>query len=114
MVYVAHDLATHAELVDRMAIMYAGKIMEIGTVDDIFLDPLHPYTRLLVASVPSPGKKEIKGIPGVAPSPLNWPPGCRFHTRCPFATEKCKVEEPRLVEVSKGRYVACHLYGGSP
>ena len=111
-IYVAHDLATHAELVDRMAIMYAGKVMEVGSVYDIFLDPLHPYTRALIESVPSPGKRRIRGIPGVAPSPLNWPPGCRFHTRCPLAMPVCREVEPELREVGKGRYVACHLYGG--
>ena len=107
-IFVAHDLAAHAELVDRLMVMYAGKIMEIGSVYDVFLDPLHPYTRLLVAAVPSLKKKSVKGIPGLAPSPLNWPSGCRFHPRCPYAMPICSKEEPQLKKVGNGRYVACH------
>ena len=108
-VFVAHDLAAHAEIDDRMAIMYAGKIVELGTVYDIFEDPIHPYTKLLVASIPSVKKKVVKGIPGLSPSPLNWPPGCRFHPRCPYAMPRCSREEPELTEISTGRFVACHL-----
>jgi peptide/nickel transport system ATP-binding protein len=113
LIYVSHDLATHAELVDRMAVMYAGKVVEVGGVDDLFLDPLHPYVQLLIDSVPRPGKKTIKGIPGIAPSPLNWPPGCRFHPRCPKAIPICSEIEPQPVNIGKGRIVACHLYGGA-
>lgn len=109
-IFVAHDLAAHAEIVDRLSIMYAGKIMEIGSVYDIFLDPLHPYTKLLVASTPSIEKKTVNGIPGLAPSPLNWPQGCRFHPRCPYAMSTCGKEKPPFKEVVKGRYVACHLF----
>ena len=108
-IFVAHDMAVHAEIVDRLAIMYAGKIMEIGSVYDVFTDPLHPYTQ--IRSIPSLGKKRIKGIPGLAPSPLNWPLGCRFHPRCPFAKSICKEEEPNLQEVKPKHYVACHLLG---
>ena len=110
-IMVSHDLAAHAQVADRMAIMYAGKMVEFGSVYDIFEKPLHPYTKALIASIPYPGKKYVKGIPGLAPSPLNWPQGCRFHPRCPYATEKCKKVEPSMEEVQPGRFVACHLYG---
>jgi peptide/nickel transport system ATP-binding protein len=113
LIYVSHDLATHAELVDRMAVMYAGKVVEVGNVEEVFLKPLHPYVQLLIDSVPKPGKKVVKGIPGVAPSPLNWPPGCRFHPRCPKAMPICSQVEPELTDVGGGRAVACHLYGGA-
>ena len=108
-IFVAHDLAAHAEIVDRLVIMYAGKIAEIGSVYDVFEDPLHPYSKLLVAAIPSIEKEVVEGIPGLAPSPLNWPPGCRFHPRCPYAMPICSEEEPPLKEVRQGRYAACHL-----
>ncbi len=111
-IMVAHDMAAHAELVDRLIVMYAGKIVEIGNIEDIFQDPLHPYVKGLIESIPAIGKKELKGIPGLHPSPLNPPPGCRFHPRCPFARDICKKEEPPLIHVGSGRYVACHLYRG--
>jgi len=113
LIYVSHDLATHAELVDRMAVMYAGKVVEVGGVDDLFLDPMHPYVQLLIESVPRPGKKVIRGIPGIAPSPLNWPSGCRFHPRCPKAMPICSKIEPQPVNIGGGRIVSCHLYGGA-
>ncbi len=112
LIFVSHDMAAHAQLVDRMAIMYAGKIVEIGETDHIFHDPVHPYTKLLVSSIPTLEKKKIKGIPGVAPSPLNWPSGCRFHTRCPWATDICSKIEPPMMKMTDNRYVACHLYNG--
>ena len=111
-IFVAHDMAVHAEVDERIAIMYAGKLVEIGDIYKIFEDPLHPYTRGLIESIPSIKEKRIiKGIPGIAPSPLNWPPGCRFHPRCPHANEMCKSKIPELREVEQGRFVACHLYG---
>jgi peptide/nickel transport system ATP-binding protein len=109
--FVAHDMAVHAELVDRLAIMYAGLIMEIGPVIDVFKDPLNPYTKLLIDAIPSITKKKIKGIPGISPSLFNWPEGCRFHPRCPFAKDLCKTELPKLRNVGKDRFVACHLVG---
>jgi len=110
-IVVSHDMAAHAQIGDRIAIMYAGKIVEIGSIYDIFEDPLHPYTKGLISAIPAIGKKYIKYIPGLAPSPLNWPPGCRFHPRCPHATDICSKIEPPIREISSGRYVACHLYG---
>jgi len=111
-VYVSHDMAVHAELADRMGIMYAGVMMEIGTTNQIFKDPLHPYTQGLIHSIPDISKPRIRveGIPGMAPSPLSWPAGCRFHPRCQFAKDVCKREEPRLLDARPGRPVACHMY----
>jgi peptide/nickel transport system ATP-binding protein len=111
-VYVSHDMAVHAELADRMGIMYAGVMMEVGPTIQIFKDPLHPYTQGLIRSIPdiSKARVRVEGIPGMAPSPLSWPQGCRFHPRCPFAKDVCKRVEPRLVEVKPGRSVACHMY----
>ncbi len=109
-IFVAHDLAAHAEIVDRLVIMYAGEIAEIGSVYDVFEDPLHPYSKLLVAAIPSIEKDVVEGIPGLAPSPLNWPTGCRFHPRCPYAMPICSEEDPSLKEMKQGRHVACHLY----
>ncbi|MHB8629059.1 MAG: ABC transporter ATP-binding protein [Aggregatilineales bacterium] len=113
--FVSHDLAVHAELVDRIAIMYAGKIVEVGSVGEIFKHPLHPYSQRLIASVPTLGGPRVRQqeILGQAPDRLNWPTGCRFHPRCPFAMEKCKQIEPHLDELGPGHWVACHLYDGS-
>jgi peptide/nickel transport system ATP-binding protein len=121
-VYVSHDMAVHAELADRMGIMYAGAMMEIGTTTQIFKNPLHPYTQGLIRSIPDISKPRVRveGIPGLAPSPLRWPTGCRFHPRCPFAKEICRAVEPKLMPVqphhvgngqsTQGRQVACHIY----
>jgi len=111
-VMVAHDMACHAEICDRICIMYAGKILEVGSTFDIFSDPLHPYTKGLLSAVPSLEKKDLKGIPGLAPSPLEWPSGCRFHPRCSYRMKICEEQEPVLKEVLPGRSVACFLYGG--
>jgi len=109
-VMVSHDMAAHAQISDRIAIMYAGKIVEIGSIYDVFEKPLHPYTRCLISAIPAIGKKYIKGIPGMPPSPLKWPKGCRFHPRCPNAKDMCSKVEPSMREVTPERYVACHLY----
>lgn len=110
---VSHDMPVHAQLCDRLVIMYAAKVIEIGPTVDIFHDALHPYSKALIATIPAITKerRQLMGIPGVAPSPLEWPPGCRFHPRCPHALERCSHQEPDLLEVAAGRYVACHLYG---
>ncbi len=115
LVFITHDLTTMFELVDRIAVMYAGRIVEIGPTDEIVEDPLHPYTELLVRAVPRIGvgeKGRFEYIPGSPPNLLEPPPGCRFHPRCPKRFEPCDKEEPQLVEVEKGRFVACHLYRG--
>jgi peptide/nickel transport system ATP-binding protein len=110
--FVSHDLAVHAELVDRIAIMYAGKIVEVGAVGEIFKNPLHPYSQRLLASIRTLGGPRVRqqGILGQAPDRLNWPTGCRFHPRCPFVMEKCKEIEPPLDELRPGHTAACHLY----
>jgi peptide/nickel transport system ATP-binding protein len=116
-VYVSHDMAVHAELADRMGIMYAGEVVEVSDTLDVFKRPLHPYTQGLIKSIPRIGgpRERLEGIPGLAPSPLNWPSGCKFHPRCPFAMDICKQQAPRLREVERGRLVSCHLYNeGAP
>ncbi len=111
-ILITHDMAVHAELVDRLAIMYAGKMVEIGSVDRVFGEPLHPYARALIDAIPSiRGDKELRGLPGFPPDLRNPPPGCRFAPRCPYRMEVCGRVEPRLVRVDD-RLVACHMYGG--
>ncbi len=110
--YQTHDLAVVDYMSDYVAVMYLGQIMEMGTKEDIFNSTSHPYTILLMNSipVPEPRRKNKKMIPkGEIPSPITPPPGCRFHTRCPYAKEICKKEEPRFVEISKGHFVKCHF-----
>jgi oligopeptide/dipeptide ABC transporter ATP-binding protein len=111
-IVVTHDMPVHAQLADRLVVMYAGKVMEIGTTEDLFYDPLHPYSQGLIATIPSitMARERLQGISGIAPSPLEWPPACRFHPRCERAMEVCAREEPEMREVSAGRFVACHLY----
>ncbi len=110
-ILISHDLSIIAELCDRVAIMYAGKIVETGTVYQIFKNPKHPYTRGLIQSFPNirAPKSEFKSIPGAPPNLLHPPPGCRFHPRCPYTKQVCKEEEPEMVEVEPGHFVACHL-----
>jgi peptide/nickel transport system ATP-binding protein len=113
-ILVGHDMGLMAQFVDRVGVMYGGKLVEVGPVRDIFKDPLHPYTQLLIGSLPTLNSKEIfKGIPGLTPSLLTPPPGCMFHPRCPKVMQHCSVEIPPLQEIRPGRWVACHLYNGS-
>ncbi len=112
--YITHDLATAYYIADRIAVMYLGKIVELGSVEDVLENPLHPYTKALLSAIPIPDprmsrtRRRVK-IPGEPPNPINPPTGCRFHPRCPWATKLCAVEEPELREVSPGHYVACHM-----
>ena len=106
---ITHDLAIASRLCDRIVIMYAGKVMEVGSARHIFREPKHPYTSALLESLPRVRHKviELKTIEGALPSVINPPTGCRFHPRCPFATETCKKEIPELVKVAEGHYSAC-------
>ncbi|WP_456394206.1 ABC transporter ATP-binding protein [Thermococcus sp.] len=119
--FVTHDISLAAERSDKIAVMYAGKLVEFGTVDQIMDNPLHPYTRALVESVPDLwSEKAVRAIPGYPPDLRNPPAGCRFHPRCPVFREKgylkgrCDRVEPGMIEYEKGHFVACHLYGGAP
>jgi len=111
--YITHDLALARHMCDRIAIMYLGKIVEMGSTEEIVFSPLHPYTKALIDAVPvpDPTAERIKVvIKGEIPSPVNPPSGCRFHTRCPVAMEICSKEEPESINVGKGHWVACHLH----
>lgn len=112
-VFISHDIALAKHIADRIAVLYLGKMMELGSAESLVDQPLHPYTQALVSAVPVPdpeSKRTKDVISGEIPSPVDPPSGCRFHTRCPYAHERCTVEEPPLVEVEKDHYVACHLY----
>ncbi|HYD07462.1 MAG TPA: ABC transporter ATP-binding protein, partial [Reyranella sp.] len=113
--FVAHDLAVVRHISDRIAVMYLGRIVEIATRDQLYKDPLHPYTRALLAAVPI-ADPEIEAersqqiLTGEIPSALRPPPGCSFHTRCPHAMEVCKTHDPAMLDRGDGRAVACHLH----
>lgn len=110
-ILIGHDMGLMAQVVDRVGIMYAGKLAELSPVSPLFREPLHPYSQLLIASLPSLEARGVfQGIPGLPPSLLNRPAGCPFRLRCPKAFDRCAVEEPPLREVAPGRRVACHLY----
>jgi peptide/nickel transport system ATP-binding protein len=114
MMFISHDLSMLAETCSKIAIMYAGKIVESGSVVAIFKEPLHPYTEKLIGAFPSVvgHKKDLSAIHGFPPDLLNPPPGCRFHPRCSHATEACRTTEPKMVEADNpGHLVACHLIG---
>jgi peptide/nickel transport system ATP-binding protein len=110
MLLATHDLAVIAELSDHVATMYAGKILEHSNTISIYKDPRHPYTRGLLASIPRVQiKREIHGLPGEPPNPYSHIPGCKFHPRCTHAIDKCRHEEPQLIEVKPGHLTACFL-----
>ena len=113
--FITHDLSVVRYLCDRIAVMYLGKIVELAPTAQLFDNPLHPYTRVLLSSIPEPDP-DIKlasiSLGGEVPSPINPPPACRFHPRCPYVRDICKREEPKLLDVGHGHYVACHLYRG--
>lgn len=110
-ILISHDLSLIAEIADKVAIMYGGKITEFGLSEHIYLDPKHPYTQGLLGSIPRlKGEiRDLTWIPGVPPDLSNPPPGCRFAPRCKYASEKCS-KEPPVIEIEKGHYVACWLY----
>jgi oligopeptide/dipeptide ABC transporter ATP-binding protein len=111
--FIAHNLAVVKHVSDRVAIMYLGRIVEFADADDVYRDPRHPYTRALISAIPEPNPQRVRErivLSGDVPSPINPPSGCPFHTRCPHATERCRVEQPALREVPgrTGHTVACH------
>lgn len=110
-ILIGHDMGLMAQVVQRVGVMYAGDLVEVSAVRDIFREPLHPYSQLLIASLPSLSRKDsFRGIPGLPPSLLNRPVGCPFRSRCPYAMDRCATEEPTLREVRPDHWAACHLY----
>jgi len=108
-IMITHDLGVIAEISDRVAVMYAGKMVEYTDVKRLFKNPKHPYTWALLNAIPRLDieQERLFSIPGVVPDALHFPSGCKFHTRCEFATEKCRNEEPGLIEIEDGHFVAC-------
>jgi peptide/nickel transport system ATP-binding protein len=113
LLFISHDLAIVEHMTHRVAVMYLGKIVEVGPKRAIFAAPKHPYTEALLSAVPVPepgaGRQRII-LKGDVPSPVNPPKGCRFHTRCPYAFDRCRVEEPPLRVLESGHSAACHLH----
>jgi len=110
--FISHNLAVVHHMSDRVAVMYLGKIVEFADKNQIYNSPMHPYTFHLMDAIPLPDpeiRKEHALLPGEVPSPVNVPSGCRFHPRCPYATEKCKREEPELLDRGSDHWVACHF-----
>ena len=109
-ILITHDMGVIAQIADRVAVMYAGRIAELGGVNDIFGSPLHPYSQGLIRSIPQETSQRVEGLPGEAPSPWNYPSGCRFHPRCPHIFQPCSERTPKLLGQGKDRWAACHLY----
>ena len=114
MILITHDLGVVAQVCDKVAIMYAGEIVESGTLRDVYLSPKHPYTHGLFGSIPSLDEEatRLKPIQGLMPDPTDLPSGCKFHPRCPHATELCAKQEPKVTEVTKGHKVRCLICEG--
>ena len=111
MILIGHDMGLQAQLVDRLAVMYAGHMVEVSPVESIFAEPLHPYTQLLIESIPSiKERKPLKLTEGITHDLRNPPPGCIFQERCPKVMEVCRADRPRLRQIKPEHYVACHLY----
>jgi peptide/nickel transport system ATP-binding protein len=118
LMFIAHDLAVVKNVSDRVAVMYLGKVCEVAASDELYRSPSHPYTDLLLKSIPVPDPAMRPDpdarIKGEIPSPLFPPSGCRFRTRCPYAQERCAAEEPQLRDLGDGHFVACHFPVGAP
>jgi peptide/nickel transport system ATP-binding protein len=113
-VFIAHDLSVVRQVSTRIAVMYLGSIVELGSAEDLFVRPAHPYTQALISAVPVPdvekaGSRNRIMLTGDVPTPVNPPPGCRFHPRCPIARDRCRTERPPLAPRPSGRQVACHF-----
>lgn len=114
-IFISHNLAVIRVMCQRLAVMYLGKLVEMGNTEEIFESPKHPYTKFLLAAIPEPGKrKEEVVLQGEAPSPENLPPGCCFRPRCPFAERICVEKEPPLQDAGDDHRIACHLYDKQP
>src|SRR6185369_4311975 len=113
MLFISHDLRVVRQISGRVAVMYLGRVVELGSADDLFVSPQHPYTRALVSASPTPGARRGERIvlSGDPPNPAAKPAGCAFHPRCPRAFARCRTDAPALVEVAPDRSVACHLTG---
>jgi len=110
MILIGHDMGLMAQIVDRVVVMYAGRLAEVAPTTEIFANPLHPYSRLLVSTLPTLELRgQFRGIPGITPSLLDPPQGCLFHPRCPEAFEKCSLVSPPLIEIRPDHWAACHL-----
>jgi peptide/nickel transport system ATP-binding protein len=112
-ILISHDMGVMAQVADRIAVMYAGKIVEVGQVDEIFAAPKHPYSQALLGSILQAGHEaeEIEVLEGESPSPWNYPAGCRFHPRCPQVMDHCRTVVPALHKHQAAHWAACHLYG---
>jgi oligopeptide/dipeptide ABC transporter ATP-binding protein len=110
--FIAHDLAVVQHISHRVAVMYLGRIVELAATRDLFSSPQHPYTEALLDAVPVPDpdrQRPVEVLTGEVPSPMRPPPGCHFHTRCPYAEDRCRIEAPQMREVRPGHFAACHL-----
>lgn len=108
---ITHDIALVADIADRVAVMYAGRLCEVGDIYKIFYNPQHPYTQMLLASVPKLGEFKIpRAVFGTSIDYRRLPLGCKFHSRCPFAMDICRREEPSMIELEKNHFIACWLY----
>ena len=112
--FIAHDISVVRHISNRIGVMYLGQLVELGESYELCSHPIHPYTQTLLSAVPLPDPEKSRArqrilLEGDIPSPLDPPGGCRFHTRCPYATERCRSEQPALKEYGTGHYAACHL-----